>query len=91
MKYRKKEVVDAIKWTGLNNDMIKELIGDDYYIINIQNEGLHYLELRRRTVFDLPLYKIFRGDYVVKDKGGLITVYDEQNFEAKFEEIDDED
>jgi len=87
MKYRKKPIiVDAFKWTGGQDqteapewieDAIKK--GDVFF----KNSGTPEVTMH----LDQGAQIADRGDYIVMDGYGAMSVYSPEGFEATFEEV----
>ena len=89
MKYRKKPVVvDAIQWTGLNLEEIKNFVGEklEYDIIDTAwkvGKGAPYIRMIIRTLEGDHV--CIKGDYIIKGVHGEFYPCKPDIFEETYE------
>ena len=95
MKYMKKPVyVDAICWTGINLEEIKEFCGDHIeYKVNdsIQEKRQGFTRTEVKVLCNGTKVSIKVGDYIVKTSQGIYLVYNHRHFTDWYEPIEDKE
>ena len=88
MKYRQKEMIDALQWTGANQAEIKSFAGQfamfDYADTNHDGKTFDAV-LKVKTAHQILPAEV--GDYVVRGKKGDFFVIKRTEFEEKYEEV----
>lgn len=88
MKYRRKETIEALKWTGKNQSEIKAFAG--------QFAMFDYADMDKDGTLD-PLLKVKNsekiekaepGDYVIRGKKGDFFIMKQAEFEALYEKAE---
>ena len=85
--YRNKETIKAVKWFKHgDHPSVKEIDGPfaDYYPVQMGAKG--YIE-QNCDFFRF----IFPGDYIVETMDGIVTTLSSEDFELRFEKIQDND
>lgn len=89
MKYRRREVIEALQWTGKNQSEIKQFAFQfamfDYADTN--GDGKMDAVLKVKTREKIVPAKI--GDYVVRGERGDFLLLDKNEFEQIWEKIQD--
>lgn len=86
MKYRRKETIEAVQWTGKNQAELKEFAKQfamfDY--ADVTNDGKldHILKVKTSDRIIVAEY----GDYVVRGEKGDFFVMKKDEFESIYEE-----
>ncbi len=88
MKYRRKETVEALQWTGKNQSEIKAFAGQfamfDY--ADIDKDGALDALLKVKNAEKIE--KAEPGDYIVRGKKGDFFIMKQAEFEALYEEAE---
>lgn len=82
-RFRKSNEVDALQWTGLNEDEIRDFF----------QFGPHAAtRVGDQIVIQQPAGSVLarKGDWIVRDAAGTISAVDPEEFIAGFEEINGE-
>ncbi len=86
MKYRRKETIEAVQWTGKNQAELKEFAKQfamfDY--ADVTNDGQLDHILKVKTAERIIVADV--GDYVVRGKKGDFFVMKKGEFESIYEE-----
>jgi len=88
MKYRRKETIEAVQWTGKNQGELKEFAKQfamfDY--ADVTNDGKldHILKVKTSDKIIVADF----GDYVVRGEKGDFFVMKKDEFESLFEKAD---
>lgn len=89
MKYRKKPVIiEAIKWTGINLQEIKEFVGDslEYEIYDtawLAHAGVPQVHMKIKTLEGKMISSV--GDYIIKGVNGEFYPCKPDIFEKTYE------
>lgn len=85
MKYRRKETIEAVQWTGKNMDEIKSFAKQfamfDYADVTKDGQLDHILKVKNAEKIIIASY----GDYVVRNEKGDFDVMKKNDFEKIFE------
>ncbi len=88
MKYRRKETIEAVQWTGKNQAELKEFAKQfamfDY--ADVTNDGKLDHILKVKTAERIIVADV--GDYVVRGEKGDFFVMKKDEFESLFEKAD---
>lgn len=88
MKYRRKEIVEAVQWNGANQAEIKTFAGQfamfDYADTNHDGKTFDAV-LKVKTESKIVAAEI--GDYIVRGKKGDFFITTRAEFESLYEEI----
>ena len=88
MKYRRKETIEAVQWTGKNQAELKEFAKQfamfDY--ADVTNDGKLDHILKVKTAERIIVADV--GDYVVRGEKGDFFVMKKDEFESIYEEAD---
>ena len=88
MKYRRKEIIEAVQWTGSNQSDIKALAGQfalfDHADTNHDGKTFNSV-LKVRTTDSIVPAKT--GDYVVRGAKGNFFISAQAEFEAIYEPL----
>jgi hypothetical protein len=82
-RYRQKPI-EAVRWTGKNLKEIVDFCGQDRVLKSIGCVGPRVLFVRGLD----GLIRAVAGDYVIKFHSGDFYVYDSDELEAEYDEID---
>ena len=80
---KKVREIQAIQYNGNNAMEVVEFVGD---VIGIDWYGNATLEI----IIDNETIECFKGDYVVKDHKDKIEVYEANEFENDYSEVEDD-
>lgn len=88
MKYRRKEIIEAVQWNGKNQSEIKTFAGQfamfDY--ADMDKDGTLDAVLKVKNAEKIENASI--GDYVVRGKKGDFYIIKQPDFEALYEKAD---
>ena len=88
MKYRRKETVEALQWTGKNQTEVKAFAGQfvmfDY--ADVDKDGV--LDALLKVKDSEKIEHAHAGDYVVRGKQGDFFIMKQADFEALYEEAE---
>lgn len=86
MKYRRKEIIDAVQWNGKNQSEIKTFAGQfamfDY--ADMDKDGTLDPLLKVKT--SVKIENAATGDYIVRGSRGDYSIINKADFEALYEE-----
>lgn len=88
-KYRSKEVIDAVQWTGDNMSEVGAFLKDVHYEMHI-NEAGKFPKLPRQLVIKVNwgVIKMSEGDYVTRDATGHVSHNSAATFETFFDLVE---
>ena len=78
----------VVRWNGENIPLIDAFIDGAVTIKNGLNKEKTLILTDHRRNYEVTYY-VHLGDYIVQDKNGRFTVYDEEEFNEKFTEVSD--
>lgn len=88
MKYRRKETVEAVQWTGKNQSEVKSFAGQfamfDY--ADMDKDGTLDAVLKVKNSEKIENAQC--GDYIVRGKKGDFSIMKQAEFEALYEEAE---
>ena len=88
MKYRRKEIIEAVQWNGKNQSEIKAFAGQfamfDY--ADMDKDGT--LDAVLKVKNSEKIEKAESGDYVVRGKKGDFYIMKQAEFDAMYEEME---
>lgn len=85
---QKESQLGVVRWNGENIPLIDAFIDGAVTIKNGFNKEKTLILTDHRRNYEVTYY-VHLGDYIVKDKNGRFTVYDEEEFNEKFTEVSD--
>ena len=87
MKYRRKEIIDAVQWNGNNQAEIKAFAGQfamfDY--ADMDKDGTLDAVLKVKNTISIE--KADTGDYIVRGEKGDFFITKKAEFESLYEEV----
>ncbi|WP_407428268.1 hypothetical protein [Treponema sp.] len=88
MKYRRKEIIEAVQWNGKNQSEIKAFAGQfamfDY--ADMDKDGTLDAVLKVKNTEKIE--NASAGDYVVRGKKGDFFIMKQAEFESLYEEVE---
>lgn len=87
MKYRRKEIIEALQWNGRNQAEVKEFAGQfamfDY--ADMDKDGT--LDAVLKVKNSEKIEAAHAGDYIVRGKKGDFFIMKQKEFDALYEEV----
>jgi hypothetical protein len=91
MKYRRKEIVDAIQFNEENPQVeVKQMLYFSEIIVDLTGNGKHSSKVENGSYVDTyenGWSRINNGDYVVTDIEGHVSIIDKKLFESLYEPL----
>ena len=91
MKYRRKEIVDAIQFNEENPQVeVKQMLYFSEIIVDLTGDGKHSSKVENGSYVDTyenGWTRINNGDYVVTDTEGHVSTIDRKLFESLYEPL----